>query len=281
LTNTSTDETMLNSAVIRPPTKFLALMSASLNGQPGSISFNSTQVVLTGLGLAPGESAAVNVTVNATAGSVCRTTYHWNTHAYPSALFKNQLTLESSAGLSTTVTCGTKQVTKTKCTTNPCTTNLSTPVSDLEVSADPAAGTITETANAGSPLSCAAPANGGYTGFDTNWFGFMETGTVQKTLSYELFGLTSDQIGAVQICFGAPYEFTVNNGSQAAAGTLPNGTSGFVGLLPGCGAAGAGAAPCIQSIAPFSDDTSGLLVTVIVPGGTLPNGQPADPFIHG
>jgi hypothetical protein len=110
----------------------------------------------------------------------------------------------------------------------------------------------------------------------------METGTVQKTLSYELFGLTSDQIGAVQICFGAPYEFTVNNGTPAAPGTLPNGNSGFVGLLPGCGALGEGGAPCIQSIAPFSNETeSGLLVTVIVPGGTLPNGQPADPYIHG
>jgi hypothetical protein len=154
---------------------------------------------------------------------------------------------------------------------------LATPVSDLEVSADAAAGTITETSDAGSPLSCAAPANGGYTGFDTNWFGFMETGTVQKTLSYELFGLTSDQIGAVQMCFGAPYEFTTNNGSQAAPGTLSNGSSGFVGLLPGCGAV----EPCIQSIAPFSNDTtSGLLVTVIVPG-TLPNGAPADPLMHG
>jgi hypothetical protein len=168
--------------------------------------------------------------------------------------------------------------TTTTCTPGTtCTTDLGTPVSNLGISADPAAGTITESVDAGSPLSCAAPQNGGYTGFDTNWFQFTETGTVQKTLSYELFGLTSQQIGSVQMCFGAPYEFTTNNGSQAAPGTLPDGTSGFVGLLPGCGAV----EPCIQSIAPFSDGTSGLLVTVIVPGGTLPNGQPADPMIHG
>jgi hypothetical protein len=172
--------------------------------------------------------------------------------------------------------------TTTPCTPGvTCTTDLGTPVSNLQVSADPAAGTITESVNAGSPLSCAAQANGGYTGFDTNWFQFTETGTVQKTLSYELFGLTSDQIGAVQMCFGAPYEFTVNNGTLAPAGTLPDGTPGFIGLLPGCGAAGAGAAPCILSIGPFSDGNSGLLVTVIVPGGTLPSGAPADPWMHG
>jgi hypothetical protein len=338
--------------------------------------------VLTDLGLTPGESITVDVSVTATAGSVCRPTYQWGTKAFSNGIFGPQLSLNPDlSSLRTTVTgCSTAKrlkfvtqpsntlvfqnvspavtvelvngagnpvlqsgvpvtvalgtnpgdgtlsgtlteptnesgvatfsdlsinqpgarytltassaslsgatsrpfnvtvgnTTTTTCTTSPCTTDLGTPVSNLGISADPAAGTITESVDVGSPLSCAAPANGGYTGFDPHTYQFFETGTVQKTLIYELFGLTSDQIGAVQMCFGAPYEFTVNNGTQAAPGTLPDGTSGFVGLLPGCGAV----EPCIQSIVPFSNDTtSGLLATVLVPG-TLVNGQPADPAGH-
>lgn len=377
LTNTS-ENTPLASAIIRPPSKF-TLTSASLDDQNGNITVEPTRVVLTDLGLEPGQT--VNVAVTATAGSVCRTPYRWTTKAFPNGLFQQQLSLNSDASsLSTAVTCSaakrlkfataptntlvnqditpavTVQLigaggnpvsesgvpvtlalgnnpglgtlggtlveltdesglatfddlsinlpgrgytltassptlggvtsrpfnesnrTTTTCTTSPCTTDLGTSDSNLEISADAAAGTITESVDVGSPLSCAAAANGGYTGFDTHWFQFLETGTVQKTLSYELFGLTSDQIGSVQMCFGAPYEFTTNNGTQAAAGTLPDGSRGFVGLLPGCGAVVD--LPCIQSIAPFTDDTSGLLVTVIVPG-TLVNDAPADPSMHG
>ena len=116
--------------------------------------------------------------------------------------------------------------------------------------------------------------------FDANTYQFSETGTADKTLSYELFGLNSDQTGEVQICFGAPYEFVNSDGGEAASGTLPDGSPGFVDLLPSCDADFEGIGPCVASIEPYSDDTSGLLVTVDVPG-MLVTGAPADPSMHG
>jgi hypothetical protein len=171
------------------------------------------------------------------------------------------------------------RTTTTTCTTNPCTTDVGTSTSDLQISADPAAGTITESVDVGTPLDCSDEDNGGYTGFDANWYAFSETGTVDKTLSYELFGINSDEIGRVQMCFGAPYVFTTAGGGMAGPSTLPDGTDGFVGVLPFCDATD-GVAPCVESIVPFSDDHSGALATVDVPGLTA-NGVPGDPMIHG
>jgi hypothetical protein len=173
------------------------------------------------------------------------------------------------------------QTTTTTCDTtssNPCTSDLGTSTSDLGISADPAAGTITESVDVGSPLICDR-AHGDYTGFDANWYGFSETGTVDKTLSYEIFGLNSDQIGEVQFCFGAPYDFTTAPGELAAAGMLPDGTPGFIGLLPSCDSTDE-VAPCVDSVVPFTDDHSGALGTVTVPGLTA-NGAPGDPWMHG
>ena len=166
--------------------------------------------------------------------------------------------------------------TSTTCTTSPCTTDLGTSVSDLEISADASAGTINESVDVGSPLTCSNQR----ISFDANTYQFSETGTADKTLSYELFGLNSDQTGEVQICFGAPYEFVNSNGGEAASGTLPDGSPGFVDLLPSCDADFEGIGPCVASIEPYSDDTSGLLVTVDVPG-MLVTGAPADPSMHG
>ena len=127
----------------------------------------------------------------------------------------------------------------TDCSTVPsgdqCTTDLRTSVSDLQISADPAAGTLTESVDVGSPLSCANEANGGYTGFDPNTYEFSETGTVDKTLSYELFGLNSDQESQVFMCFGATYPFAVSRGRPVGIGDAARRhCTGFVGLLPTC-----------------------------------------------
>jgi hypothetical protein len=157
-----------------------------------------------------------------------------------------------------------------------CFTDLGTSVSNLEVSASPDAGTLTESVDVGQPLVCSDQENT----FDPNTYQFSETGTVDKTISYELFGLNSDQIDEVEVCFGAPYEFVNSDGGEAASGTLPDGSSGFVDLLPGCDSDFEGVGPCVESIEPYTDDTSGLLVTVDVPG-MLVDGAPADPAMHG
>lgn len=166
--------------------------------------------------------------------------------------------------------------TSTTCTTSPCTTDLGTSVSDLEISADASAGTINESVDVGSPLTCPNQR----ISFDSNFYGFSETGTADKTLTYELFGLNSDQISEVEICFGAPYEFVNSNGGEAASGTLPDGSPGFVDLLPNCSDEFEGIGPCFDTPVTFSDGHSGLQVTVHIPG-MLVTGAPADPWIHG
>jgi len=191
-------------------------------------------------------------------------------------------TLTASSGTLTGDTSGSfneSQTTTTTCTTNPCTTDIGTAQSDLEISADPAAGTLTESVDLGTPLSCADRLHGGYTGFDTNWYDFNETGTVDKTASYEIFGLNSDQIEEVQICFGAVYPFQTSEGGTAQSGTLPDGTPGFIGLLPSCDSTD-GAKPCVESVVQFNDDRSGALATVDIPG-LGPTGAPGDPAFHG
>ncbi|HUA70809.1 MAG TPA: hypothetical protein VMA96_07005 [Solirubrobacteraceae bacterium] len=170
--------------------------------------------------------------------------------------------------------------TSTDCSTvtpgDQCTTDLGTSVSNLAISADPSAGTINESVDVGSPLVCPNQR----ISFDSNTYGFSETGTADKTLTYELFGLNGDQTPEVEICFGAPYEFVNSEGGEAASGTLPDGSPGFVDLLPNCDDEFEGIGPCFDTPEPFTDGHSGLSVTVHVPGA-LATGAPADPSMHG
>jgi hypothetical protein len=167
----------------------------------------------------------------------------------------------------------------TTCTSDPCTTDVSSAISDMSISTTTAAGTLTENVDVGSPLSCADEANGGYTGFDTNTYQFFEeTGTADKTIVYTIDGVSSDN--DVEMCFGATYEFVTNEGGEAASGTLPDGTTGFVGLLPDCDDEFDGIGPCIESRQFSTDDVDFVVVTVQVPGLT-DEGTPGDPAIHG
>ncbi|HUA05761.1 MAG TPA: hypothetical protein VMB27_17765 [Solirubrobacteraceae bacterium] len=187
----------------------------------------------------------------------------------------------SSTGLTSATSDPFNETNTTTTACNPnnvsCFTDLGTSVSDLEVSADPAAGSITESVDVGSPLICPNQR----ISFDSNFYLFSETGTVEKFLSYELFGLNSDQIDEVSICFGATYEFVNANGGEAASGTLPNGSPGFVDLLPNCDDDFEGIGPCVDGITTFTDDHSGLVVHVDVPFQLNADGSPGDPMIHG
>ena len=75
-----------------------------------------------------------------------------------------------------------------------CSTDVSADdTSNLDVldSAD-TGGTLTETVDYGTPLSCAGRTElGSYTGFDPNWYGFSYTGSGNKTITYDLFNLPS------------------------------------------------------------------------------------------
>jgi hypothetical protein len=150
-----------------------------------------------------------------------------------------------------------------------CSTSVSTSVSQLQVTANPThnskpnSGILSESADVGSPLTCT-----GYQATDANWFEFLSSSTNRtKVLNYTLDNTSPE---GIQTCFGAPYEFATSSGAPAPASTLPNGTAGFVGLLPMCPAKG----PCVASIT-SSEGGEGVNTVVIV---RIPDGLPGDPF---
>lgn len=124
--------------------------------------------------------------------------------------------------------------------------------SSFQVLADPEsgqanAGSLTLNADLGTPLECS-----GYTPVDSHWYGFeMSSANRSKTVTYTL---SEPYPGAgalplaltAKFCFGASYEFTTSAGTPAPAAALPDGSSGFIGVLPACPASG----PCL--VAPAS-----------------------------
>ena len=176
----------------------------------------------------------------------------------------------SSPGL-TAATSNAFNETNTTTTTCPqgqaCSTSLSTSVSTFQVTANPGpAGTLSESVDVGTPLTCA-----GYAARDPNWFGFVEsTGNRSKLITYTL-----DNTGpaGVEFCFGAPYEFETPGDHPAPPGTLPDGTSGFVGLLERCESFSEPPEACVKSIVADGPNT---VVTVRIDAGL-----PGDPWGHG
>jgi hypothetical protein len=137
-------------------------------------------------------------------------------------------------------------------------------------------GTLTETVDYGTPLNCVPEQFGSYRGFDPNWYGFSYSGSGSKVLVYDLFTLEYNEGNDVQFCFGATEPFQTLRGG--GAGTLPDGSPGFIGLLLNCDDTD-GPQPCIESVGPIYRDTSG-------PTGTqvrvdIPESFAADPFGHG
>ena len=54
---------------------------------------------------------------------------------------------------------------------------------------------------------------------------------IVNTVSYTIKNTTP---AGIEFCLGAPYDFTTTSGAMAPAGKLPNGKSGFIGLIPSC-----------------------------------------------
>jgi hypothetical protein len=160
-------------------------------------------------------------------------------------------------------------------------TNCSTDVgaddtSNLRVIESPTSdGTLNENVDNGSPLSCAGRQYGAYTGFDPNWYGFSYTGSGDKQLTYKLFTLPFNADRDVEFCFGATQPFNaVSDDGASQPGTLPDGTPGFIGLLPSCDSV-SGDSPCIEDIQPIDGTPGGTQVDVLIPASFT-----ADPFGH-
>jgi hypothetical protein len=166
-----------------------------------------------------------------------------------------------------------------------CTTDLSSPDSNLFVDSNPNsdpnqnAGTQTESVDLGTPLSCVPEQYGSYSGFDPHWFGWHITGTADKVLTYDLFSLPFNADRNVEFCFGATDRFQAASDDGASQpGTLPDGTPGFIGLLRTCDQVD-GPQPCIIGVGPISggleEGPSGTEVQI-----SIPQGFGADPFGH-
>lgn len=104
----------------------------------------------------------------------------------------------------------------------------------------------------------------GYNTLDTNTFDFgMSSGVNSRTKTWEetIYDVAATQSAAanvkasVQVCFGDTTEFTNSKNKPAARGTLPDGSQGYIGLLPNCPVK---SGPCIdRSLDSSQPDPSG------------------------
>ena len=167
--------------------------------------------------------------------------------------------------------------TSTTCTTSPCTTDLGTSVSDLEISADASAGTINESVDVGSPLTVPTRESRSTRTFISS----RRPAPPTRPSATSCSASTATRSPRFRSASGRRTSSSNSNGGEAASGTLPDGSPGFVDLLPNCCDADfEGIGPCVDTTEPYSDDTSGLQVTVDVPG-MLVHGCAGRPWMHG
>jgi hypothetical protein len=140
-------------------------------------------------------------------------------------------------------------------------------------------GTLTESVNsdANAPLTCA-----GYASVDPNNYSFNAPSDWSKVITITIVPTTNlgnnpkQVLKNQQICFEAPYPFTTNSGAQAAQTAFPDGTPGYIGLLPDCGGNVSG--PChnrqADTTIPNKHSKSGYNIVLVA---DVPPGEPGDP----
>ena len=152
--------------------------------------------------------------------------------------------------------------------------------------------TLTESVDVGTPMDGpgsdpkADPGCANYTppAASADWYEFVEHPADNrtfdaKTVTWTVNGTTSD---GFQVCFGAPYDFPTGfdaNGApiEAPPGTLPDGTQGFVGLLPQpCGQGEIGIPPPCATVT-TTTDAAGVPSAVAVV--QIPAGEQGDPMM--
>jgi hypothetical protein len=227
----------INFAMITPPQGFTLVGASS---PQGTIELQPNKVIIRDLNLSP--LSTVNVTVTATAPAHGGDS-SWKTQAFSNG--PNSAGVFLDASTSTVTTPATSPLTVPfSCPAAGCSTPLlSTPSSSFSADIGSGSGdtTGTESVDTGTPMDGpgSPPENTGcanYTPQSPDWYGLDVSATDRtKTVSWKVFN--SDP-STFQVCFGAPYQFDVlnsdNNLVGAPEGTLPDGTSGFVGLLPPC-----------------------------------------------
>ena len=158
----------------------------------------------------------------------------------------------------------------------------------VDVGSGSTAATLTESVDVGTPMDGPGSNPDADPGCSTynppaasaDWYEFVvqpadgRTFDRSKTITWTVKNTTADGFA---VCFGAPYEFDAESDSGLApAGTLPDGTQGFVGLLTECSELTAGS-PCWESITTQTDPLTGGPEAVAVV--SIPAGNTGDPWM--
>lgn len=197
----------------------------------------------------------------------------------PGAGYTLTATSPAVSGGSATSNAFTETQTETvDCPAAGCTNTLSTGESSAQVVVDPGTSdaSLTESVDLGTPMDGTGsdPKNVGcatYTPRAADWYGVdVSDSNRGKTITWTVNNAISD---GFEICFGAPYDFQTGFGVDggptfAPAGILPDGTTGFVGLLDSCNNLGDAQStnPCWTSIVPGANG-SGTVATIRIPSG--------------
>src|ERR1700733_856630 len=273
IVNLSSAGTILGSVKLTPPTGFTT--PKPLSSSPVRTKTLVKQRTLSvQSALKPGNTKRVTVTTNAPI-KCGETVRHWSGQGFEGAAGSGpQLALQSAlSSLAVTVLCPKSAL----CGDGgpACLTTRSTSTGTYTVVSTALAGTLRETVDVGHQLRC-----GVYRFRDPNWYSALivpptsstPASSIADTVTYKIVNATTNGVG---FCLGAAYDFTTASGGQAAAGILPNGDPGFIGLLPKCSTS---APPCIQSATPKTDTSttigSDVTMKILIPD----NG---DPWGHG
>jgi hypothetical protein len=137
----------------------------------------------------------------------------------------------------------------TQCAGSTCTVTASNTQGGTQVTATGPGGTsgeLTDSFNVPGepPVTC-----GSYVSADPNTYDILTTNpnlskvvTITITDPQGVLPPANRVLGTQQICLQAPYDFIVNGGGMAVQSTLPDGTTVYTGLLPGCADPNSG--PC-------------------------------------
>jgi hypothetical protein len=122
----------------------------------------------------------------------------------------------------------------------------------------------------------------GYTRRDNSWFEFMLTSKKRFGITYEITdAIHNTTREGVHICAGLGYKFTTLSGDPARRATLPDGTKGYVGLLPLCKETADGTVlskgPCIS----FLVQATGSDGPATFVGVQIPATSQSDPWMGG
>ena len=237
LTN-NTASNGINSAMITPPKGFTLVGASS---PQGTVQLQPNKVIIRDLSLPLG--VTMNLTVTATAPAQGGDPRDWKTQAFSNGPGSAGVFLDDRTSMVTTPVTNPQTITS-DCPAAGCSPPpLSTPSTSfsMQVGSGSTDATVTESVDTGTPMDGpgSPPENTGcasYTPQSPDWYGFdVSAFDRSKTIT---FMVKNSDPSTFQLCFGAPYEFDVVGPDDtlvaAPPGTLPDGTPGFVGLLPPC-----------------------------------------------